>query len=838
MSSKKRRVQRACNECRRNKSVCDGPRMSETKCTNCIENGLECTFAGAIANRRTYVDVLEARVELTEKLLRVEHLLRKLSPTAVPSPASRSQWSSDSPILRHRSPAAAGPPAPGPGVELAALTIRSMNDPAPAPHGDDLAHIELAREMQDLSVKQHRENFIGKSSTANLVKSAVLLRQGYEEKEDLPWTSRRMHFWTYNPAINETPHCGPFIFPAPDLLSDLTTLYFAHSNVYYPVLHRPTLEKSIADGLHTRDQSFGAVVLLMCAIASRYSEDPRVLAPGEEPMRCGWKYFDQIPNTVHHLFNRPTLSHLQYYCLATLFLEPSTPASCWTLIGLGIRLAQDVGAHRAGFRASKPTVDSELWKRGFWVLVCMDRKISAEHGRPCSSQYEDIDVELPIECDDEFWEPEDPACAFQQPAGRPSQVAYFAHYIRLNNIFAFSLKMLYSLNKAKELLAVRDDLWEEHIVAELDSALNAWVDSIPTHLTWDPTRPDGVFFDQSASLYCFYYQVQMTIHRPFIPMIRTNATTALPSLAIVTNAARSASHICDISTRHKNETPLPFLLSAAFTSGIVLLLNVWNGKRTGLPPEMNTAITEVHKCMACIRVCEKRCVSFLHLQLITAYPLNRWQIAGLYWDMLYELAVIGQLPLPMPAPPVPSLGTPGSRSSNSHKRGREDDGAEDHPVFAARVHYPPYQDTYSASSVAWDLPVEHTPQLPTYTAELGRLPVYNQHTPLAESSSSSWYPQQTSAAPLGYPDFTPGAGFDTGAESMSMFTADGLEGGEYVVEGVEFAGIGDGLSSDAMAMWVNAPTGFGIDHWGTYLSVMNEANQALAAGTAVHRVDP
>lgn len=86
--------------------------------------------------------------------------------------------------------------APGPGVELAALTIRSMNTPAPAPRGDDLEHIKLAQDISDLSLQ---ERFHGKSSGAMLVKEAVLLREAYEET-DIPWTSRRMHYWTYNPV--------------------------------------------------------------------------------------------------------------------------------------------------------------------------------------------------------------------------------------------------------------------------------------------------------------------------------------------------------------------------------------------------------------------------------------------------------------------------------------------------------------------------------------------------------------------------------------------------------------------------------------------------------------
>lgn len=39
----------------------------------------------------------------------------------------------------------------------------------------------------------------------------------------------------------------------------------------------------------------------------------------------------------------------------------------------------------------------------------------------------------------------------------------------------------YSLNKAQALLATRDPDWDQHLVAELDSALNQWVDAVPEH---------------------------------------------------------------------------------------------------------------------------------------------------------------------------------------------------------------------------------------------------------------------------------------------------------------------------------------------------------------------
>jgi hypothetical protein len=37
------------------------------------------------------------------------------------------------------------------------------------------------------------------------------------------------------------------------------------------------------------------------------------------------------------------------------------------MVGIGIRLSQDVGAHRKKVYNRKPTVEDELWKRAFWL---------------------------------------------------------------------------------------------------------------------------------------------------------------------------------------------------------------------------------------------------------------------------------------------------------------------------------------------------------------------------------------------------------------------------------------------------------------------------------------
>ena len=107
-----------------------------------------------------------------------------------------------------------------------------------------------------------------------------------------------------------------------------------------------------------------------------------------------------------------------------------------------------------------------------------------------------FDLELPMECDDEYWE--DPEKAFKQPPGKPSKVSFFVSYLKLNQILGFALRTIvgssflciyqslisvlqYSINKSKVLLGFVGQKWEQHIVAELDSALNRWIDAVPDH---------------------------------------------------------------------------------------------------------------------------------------------------------------------------------------------------------------------------------------------------------------------------------------------------------------------------------------------------------------------
>jgi hypothetical protein len=66
----------------------------------------------------------------------------------------------------------------------------------------------------------------------------------------------------------------------------LIDLYFLHCNSMFPILHRPTFERHFADGLYERDIWFACLCMSVFALASRYTDDLRVLLdePVETPV--------------------------------------------------------------------------------------------------------------------------------------------------------------------------------------------------------------------------------------------------------------------------------------------------------------------------------------------------------------------------------------------------------------------------------------------------------------------------------------------------------------------------------------------------------------------------
>lgn len=145
-----------------------------------------------------------------------------------------------------------------------------------------------------------------------------------------------------------------------------------------------------------------------------------------------------------------------------------------------------------------------------------------------------------------------------------------------------SFSTQYSVRRPENLFDKSSPRSDQKIIAELDSMMNKWMDSVPTHrkfrtlfflflgqvmilmwycssrwfsVKWNQDIKNNLFLKQSAALHATYYHLQIFIHRPFIPSPRNPNPISFPSLAICANAARSCFHVLDAFS---NLSVLPF----------------------------------------------------------------------------------------------------------------------------------------------------------------------------------------------------------------------------------------------------------------------------------------
>ena len=192
----------------------------------------------------------------------------------------------------------------------------------------------LQETFNDLSVSYR---FFGKSSGANLVRTVLDLESEYSGTEQEYMAKRRPEFWTQHTVRVRRPLTARLLpcsqdpkwertafrldparynFPEPDLIDHLVDLFFSRINLFIPLLHRPTFEQNLRDNLHFRDQGFGSVLLCLCACASRYSDDPRVLLEGSPSWHSsGWKWFGQVQVLRRSLMGPPLLYDVQMYAV-------------------------------------------------------------------------------------------------------------------------------------------------------------------------------------------------------------------------------------------------------------------------------------------------------------------------------------------------------------------------------------------------------------------------------------------------------------------------------------------------------------------------------------------
>jgi hypothetical protein len=135
---------------------------------------------------------------------------------------------------------------------------------------------------------------------------------------------------------------------------------------------------------------------------------------------------------------------------------------------------------------------------------------------------------------------------------------------------------------------------------------------------WESSRENSLFFRQSMVLRTQYHHLQIMIHRPYIS--QNISPLPISSLDICVAAARENSYVLEslcktsggpffwtsVSWQRPADLSTNLVQVAAFSSAVVLALNLWTKRATQAPESLITEHEDVGRCLRYFKILESR----------------------------------------------------------------------------------------------------------------------------------------------------------------------------------------------------------------------------------------
>ncbi|KAL2169681.1 hypothetical protein VTG60DRAFT_5820 [Thermothelomyces hinnuleus] len=528
---KRRRVTRACDECRRKKIKCDG----KQPCTHCAVYSYECTYDKPSNRRRNpapqYIEALEARLQ------RAETLLRKFMPDvdlADPNldPAVQQEFRN-----RERARARA--------MELKMEASKDQQDD----NSQDAQIMSMIESIGQLDLKESGEwDFHGVSS------GVVFLRRMKDHFNTLLGNEYSIPFLP-RPALPP----GLFSLDSPRLgaglswdsssgsaAAKLPPLERVRTLCYYSldcatcllrIVHRPTFYEMVDKLYATPQESWGneehrflgllySVLALGCVYNVSQDDDAQGPVTYQSAVEEGVKYYTNARLTFQDVAECRDMTSLQALVYMILFLQATSNISdCYAFLGIALRSCLRMGLHRHIAHHKITPIEDETRRRVFHVIRQMDFYVSAILGFPLLLHDEDVDQPLPTEVDDEYITKE---AIRMPPPGTPSFFQAFNAHNRLMRILARVVKDIYPLRGMEnDVRGQRKDnktfMISYSRVQAIEAELQEWQSQLPDY--WRPSHDGPIEIIRVRTLLRFgYAHVQMMLYRPFLHYISPRLT--------------------------------------------------------------------------------------------------------------------------------------------------------------------------------------------------------------------------------------------------------------------------------------------------------------------------
>ncbi|KAF2139724.1 uncharacterized protein K452DRAFT_64661 [Aplosporella prunicola CBS 121167] len=510
---KRRRVTRACDECRRKKIKCDG----KQPCTHCTVYSYECTYDQPSNRRRNaapqYVEALENRMK------RAEALLAAVLPNL----------NLDDPSLVAGLEEGQLPPLPQP---------RPFPPPSFAAGPTEEAQLEsMVRATGQLDLDEHGYwDYHGHSSGLSFVRR---MRERFDimgrgEGESTPFSvlsSRPMAHVFESPRsvqdspgqTDNTPSPGFVELPPKEQALEICEIALNDACALLRVVHLPTFYKNVDemynksfDDYTSKEHSFLPLLYMVLAQGMLFSRSQNVDDESnyENAINEGVQYFKAARSILDIAVCRD-LNALQAVVFMILFLQSSAKLStCYAYIGVALRSALRMGLHRSMDERFNP-IENETRKRIFWVVRKMDVYVGAMLGLPHTMSGDEIDQDYPMEIDDEYIT--ETEYGTQPPDQVPLMAACNAH-TKLTMLLSKIVRVVYPIKGKTHVLhgqKIKSYTVSYADIRDIEHDLQEWMEELPMEL-----KPGGeqspLIVKVRQLLRMAYAHTQMMLYRPFI----------------------------------------------------------------------------------------------------------------------------------------------------------------------------------------------------------------------------------------------------------------------------------------------------------------------------------
>ncbi|KAK8058983.1 Activator of stress protein 1 [Apiospora phragmitis] len=566
---KRRRVTRACDECRRKKIKCDG----KQPCTHCQVYSYECTYDKPSNRRRNpapqYIEALES------KLQRAEMLLRKFmpdvdlnDPSLDPSVQQEFRMRDKARTQRQRlvlddTSSSSSSMLSGQLMSMIpTLGSLDLND-----KGDYDFHGVSSGAVFFRRMKDHFRTLLGRDYQAPLHargrRSGNILgldspRSSMSSRWDMPTTSTNI-----------------YDMPPLEVARTLCNYSLNYATCLLRIVHIPSflamLESLYAKPTHEYDREDNknlalaySVMALGCLYNVPDGKDSKGKpAPYELAIEQGLKYY----TSARILLNDPTecrdLASLQALLFQIFFIQSmSNLSTCYGFVGIALRSALRMGLHRNLSNRKFDPIETESRRRVFYVCRQLDIYVSALLGFPMLLNDDDVDQLLPTAVNDEYITKDG---ILPVPPGTPSFFEAFNAHARLMDILSQIIRQVYPL-KGIGTDSVEDGtqssasyMIKYSKIKEMEKKLQEWYEELP--VAWRPNSSGTEEVLRVRNLLRFAYaHVQMVLYRPFLHYVspRISAGKKVDDRAYACGAAgiSVARNIMQIGTEMRKQVSL------------------------------------------------------------------------------------------------------------------------------------------------------------------------------------------------------------------------------------------------------------------------------------------